>query len=346
MPRFRNVRLSSIAVLTVVLPAMGQSPADAGPPTAEAIVERFIDATGGRAAWESLTSIRGLGTIEVVGVPVRGSVAIYQTAEGFRRSVDADGVGVQATIRRGAEAWNVRGDGLVTAMEGAELLKMQRDNSFNPLLDPSQIYASLAVNGVEEVVGAQAWVVRCVPENDPEAEDLRYFDMESGLQVKLVQRGSGQGAAIPTEIFLSDYRPVGEVQFAFETMIVAGRGRIQISLQAMQSNVSIPSCLFETPDGNIIKPSAEQPRQVLEAFMKVDVNALTASQVEKWIERLDDAHRRIPKGSPQAEAMGNVLRECRRACHMRLQKIEEAGDGAKEEQPSGGEHPTGADHPS
>jgi len=350
---------------------MGQEEADTGAPTAEAIVERFIEATGGRGAWESLTSIRGLGTIEVVGAPVQGSVAIYQTADGFRRSVDAGGAGAQVTIRRGDEAWVARPGGGVKPLAGAELLKMQRDQSFNPLLDPSKIYASLTVKGVEEVEGAQAWVIRCVPGNDPEAEDLRYFDIESGLQVKLVQRTSGEGSGIPTEVYLSDYRPVGQVQFAsnpyldytdtqdssdyrpvgqvqfaYETMIVAGRGRVQISLQAMQANVSIPACLFDTPDGDTIEPTVEQPRQVLEAFMRADVNTMTVAEARAWIQRLEEARRRIPKDFEQAEAMDHVFRECRRACVQRIAAIESQGDAGSNPQPSEEDQPSSNEHPS
>lgn len=346
MPQFRNVQLSSLAAIALTLPAMGQEEADTGAPTAEAIVERFIEATGGRGAWESLTSIRGLGTIEVVGAPVQGSVAIYQTADGFRRSVDAGGAGAQVTIRRGDEAWVARPGGGVKPLAGAELLKMQRDQSFNPLLDPSKIYASLTVKGVEEVEGAQAWVIRCVPGNDPEAEDLRYFDIESGLQVKLVQRTSGAGSGIPTEVYLSDYRPVGQVQFAYETMIVAGRGRVQISLQAMQANVSIPACLFDTPDGDTIEPTVEQPRQVLEAFMRADVNTMTVAEARAWIQRLEEARRRIPKDFEQAEAMDHVFRECRRACVQRIAAIESQGDAGSNPQPSEEDQPSSNEHPS
>ena len=57
-------------------PSVQETAQDAGQPTAERIVERFIEATGGRAAWESMSSLRGVGTIEVSGAPLTGQVAI------------------------------------------------------------------------------------------------------------------------------------------------------------------------------------------------------------------------------------------------------------------------------
>jgi hypothetical protein len=108
----------------------------------------------------------------------------------------------------------------------------------------------------------------------------------------------------------------------------------------MQANVSIPPCLFEKPDGEVVKPFMAQPRQVLEAFMKEDVNALSPAEARSWMKRLIDARARIPEDFPQTEALEAVFQECIRACMERLGRIEpQDGDGRSE-------HPSGSDHPS
>ena len=131
-------------------------------PTALAIIDRFIEVTGGRAAWESMESLRGLGTLEVAAANMSGSLAMFQTREGFRMSIDAGGSGAQVTIRRGDEAWQIRPDGSTQQVTGGALQKLLRDRSFNPLIDADTLYASMELSGIEDVGGKPAWKVRCL----------------------------------------------------------------------------------------------------------------------------------------------------------------------------------------
>jgi hypothetical protein len=312
------------------LPAFGQDehPTAAAPPvaapiaplganpTAGAIIERFIEVTGGRAGWASLRSLRGLGTLEVVGANVGGSLAIFQTRDGFRMSVDAGGSAAQVTIRSGDEAWTVRPDGTVQEMTGGALRKLLRDRPFNPLIEAAALYASMELAGIEEVDGSPAWKIRCVPMDEPGSEEVRFFDVATGLQVKVIEQGAGKAAAFPTEIYLSNYTQVGPVKVAFKTRIGVARSSVQITVEAMQANVSIPDCLFVPPAGPVqaAERQQESPKQTLEAFMSVDLKSMSTPEAIHWLARLDAAKKAVDPADPNAKSIVDALAQFHRLC--------------------------------
>ncbi|MDG2476558.1 MAG: hypothetical protein P8M32_01510 [Phycisphaerales bacterium] len=326
---------ASVAALTIVgvgffgaQAASGQdhpaaTPAQAQPqaePTAEAIVERHIELTGGREAWESLQSIRGLGSIVIRGANVGGQLAMFQTRDGFRMSVDAGGPGAQVTIRRGQDAWSVRPDGTVQKISGGALQKLLRDRKFNPLVDAASMFTSMAMAGVEDVNGSPAWKITCISSDESGAVSHRFFDVASGLQVKVIEQEAGAAAAFPTEMYMSDYRDIGGVKVAFATAIGVGRSGVTITIEAMQANVDIPSCLFEPPSGPVIveKKKQESPAETLGAFMKVDIAALSKGEAIHWLGRLDAAKRSVDPAAPDAESLTNAISECHRLCAEKI----------------------------
>ncbi|MDP7029113.1 MAG: hypothetical protein QF733_02725 [Phycisphaerales bacterium] len=301
-------------------------PAAATPPTVEAIIDRYVEATGGREAWASLRSLRGLGRLEVIGAGLTGNVAVFQTRSGFRRSVDVAAGGSQITLRRGDQAWAVRPDGTVSELAGDELRRLMRDGGFNPLLDPTALYSSMSLAGVEDVEGAQAWKVICIPNDAQGASDVRYFDIESGLQVKVVETGEGKAAAFPTEMYMSDYRQVGPVRIAVDSTVAIGRNRIRIVMDAMQANVEIPACLFDPPTGPVQAAPLPDPKETLEAFMKVDLDRLSQGETQRWLARLTDARKAIDDASPNASEMNTALRQFQIDCATHLREITSGGE--------------------
>ncbi len=235
-------------------PPPSSSSATTETPTAQGIIDRFIEETGGREAWEAVTSLRGMGRIEVLGTPVVGYITIDQTSDSFRMAVEIPGAGSRVTLRVGDEGWTIGPDGTGVPITGDPLRQLVREKAFNPLLDAATNYSSLDLVGVEQVEGSQAWKIRCVAVDNEDAQEFRFFDISTGMQIKVIEQA--KDAPLPTEIFLSDYRSIGSVKIACTTNIGSLRQRMLITMDAMQVNANIPQCLFATPAAPPETPAA------------------------------------------------------------------------------------------
>ena len=74
-----------------------------------------------------------------------------------------------------------------------------------------------------------------------------YFDKESGLLVRLVRYGKSPIGRVPTQIDYSDYRDVGGIKMPFHLTFAWLDGRDAIQLSEVQANAPIDEAKFERP---------------------------------------------------------------------------------------------------
>src|SRR5208282_1577640 len=80
------VVISFSLALGVCAQAQSSAPTNAKPsvaaamPTVDQVVDRYIQATGGRAAWQKALSRVSKGTIEVPAMNLSGTIEIYEKA--------------------------------------------------------------------------------------------------------------------------------------------------------------------------------------------------------------------------------------------------------------------------
>ena len=249
-----------LAALALTAPALIQdAPTDtpdtqAATTTAKAVIDRCIEATGGRAAWDALTSIRGMGTVSLSGLPAQGRFMVSQTKEGFRMDVDMFSQGpegawvkvtTQSTIRNRDLTWREGEQSPPRLVTGPTRDDLLRKSTFNPLLDVDRLYSTLALEGMEEVDGTPCWKVKLEPRAADDPTELRWFSIADGLLIKLAQTPAGGG--VTSELMLLDYRPVGGVLLN-HVMIVSNLGAsFERRFEAIQVDVTIDPCLFEPP---------------------------------------------------------------------------------------------------
>ena len=192
------------------------SPAPGGT-TAAAVIERYIEVTGGREAWTSLTSIRGMGTITLTGLPAIGQVMVSQTRDGFRMDVDMfqTGTGVpvkitnQSTIRSGDVTWREEAGKPPQLITGVARTDLLRKSVFNPMLNTAEHYAEIVLEGMDEVNGMQCWKLQLKPRDATAPLEHRWFDVADGLMRKVAETPAGGG--VTSELLLTDFKPVGPV---------------------------------------------------------------------------------------------------------------------------------------
>jgi outer membrane lipoprotein-sorting protein len=239
--------LTGCAVYGLVY-AQGATAADL---TAEQIIEKHIEATGGRAAYAKQTSLLMKGTIEMTGQSITGTITTYQKSpDKILVLIALTGLG---DIRQGYDgkiAWSEDPFNGLQKLEGAEKARMAREAG-NSILRAKEIYKSIEVVGKEKVGERQTYKVKLTPKEGKPS--YQYFDTETFLALRADSTQESAGGTVEVQAYLSDYRAVDGVKMPFKSKIVMPQGDMVVTITEAKSNVVIADAKFAYPG----KPNSE-----------------------------------------------------------------------------------------
>lgn len=213
--------------------------------TAEQIIEKSIEASGGRRNLEKLTSTVAKGVMEIGEQHVHSTLEVYTKAPNKRLIVTSiEGFGEVRQGYDGKVAWSEDPSRGLRILEGAELADAQRDATFNAELKWRELYPKVELRGQEKLGEQSAYVVRLTPSSGKAI--TRYYDAENFLVLRqIMTRETAQGP-MEIQVDLSDYRDIGGgVKGPFkikQTMAVVGE--ILITMTEAKNNVEIDDARF------------------------------------------------------------------------------------------------------
>ena len=216
-------------------------------PTGETVLEKAIQAMGGREPLQTLQTRRAFGRIEIGGMGIRLNVVATQDREGrIRTTMQSDVMGNMEEGGNGEVFWSsdMRGPAL---KKGAELARARRDADFDGLASWKTWFASVETVGADSVEGKPVWKVLMTPKEGP--VETWYFEQESGLPLRnafVVQSPQGE---ISTESTLSDYRSVDGVLMPFHTRqsLMGGMQVMEVYLDSVRHNFEVPDEFYDPP---------------------------------------------------------------------------------------------------
>jgi photosynthetic reaction center cytochrome c subunit len=230
----------------------------AAQPSAEQILDKYIQALGGAAQVGKLTSLVAKGTYtgfdtDFAKVPVD----IYAQAPGRRTMVVHTLAGDNTTVYDGQQAWVAAVDKPVPLMPltGGDLEGARADAD---LAFPARIkqefqnwrsgFPAMTINdkAVQVIEGRTAG-----------GSPIKlYFDKDSGLLVRQVRYNNTMIGLTPTHVEYSDYRVVGGVKVPFHWTVTWVDGQSTTELSSVQANVPIDATRFAKPAPAVPKPAA------------------------------------------------------------------------------------------
>jgi hypothetical protein len=221
----------------------------ASAPSADAILNRYIQALGGAERLAALTSFVAKGTYEGFD-SYHGKVAleVYSTATGQRTLVAHTQNGDSVTTYDGRNAWIVGPDKPVSVLQlvpGGDLdgIKLDSDLAFpgklkQALTDWRTGFPTTTIDDREvEVVQAMAGGSRV----------KLFFDKETGLLSRVVRYSKTIVGSVPVQMDYSDYREVAAVKIPFQWLVTWTGGQSTYTLNDVQSNVAIDQAKFAKP---------------------------------------------------------------------------------------------------
>jgi hypothetical protein len=240
--------LIALAATSLQLPAAAQDQSSAGAqrPNVDAILEKYVQALGGRAAYLKLTSRVSRGTTEAVDEGATGSTEIYEKAPNkYLWTGDFDGYG---TVRQGFDG--VAGWIAVPGSDAADLppdrvAAMSRSVDFHRAIKLQDLYPRLVAVGRQQSGGRTVNVIEMTAADG--ARETWSFDDETGLLLKVVaERRTAQGTSV-VETSFDDYRVVDGIKVPFTERRSEPQRTIVTRLSDVRHNVEIDDALFRRP---------------------------------------------------------------------------------------------------
>lgn len=239
----KSIVLAALSLLSPIAAASQEAPAKS--PTVRELIQRHLEALGGEAALEKLTSRVTRGTATVVDRGTVGSTTIYQKAPALYLIVsEFPNYGTTRRAFDGERGWAESPDAGLADLTGPRLVQMRRLARFDHDTQVESLYPGLTVVGQEALDGAAVWAARSVA---GEASDTLYFDAATGLLVGTAHEEPTPSGPARFETRYGDFRAVDGVKVAFLTRIRTPRSTLEMKVDSVQHNQPIDDSLFQRP---------------------------------------------------------------------------------------------------
>jgi hypothetical protein len=217
-----------------------------------AVLARYLDALGGKAALEKVTTRVEKGNTLLAGG--RGlPIEIYAKAPDLRVSVMRTPNGDSVTAYNGHEGW--------LAVPGRPLREMSAQDQHAAHLDAVAMFPMQLAEAVgelklqphpENVGDHAATVVWGTTKGWPPVK--LYFDPQTGLLLRMLHYIDTAFGLNPIQVDYADYRDVGGVKTPFRWTIARPSGAFTIQIDSVQDNAPIDAARFEKPAQPAVSP--------------------------------------------------------------------------------------------
>lgn len=212
-------------------------------PSGEEIVDRYVEAKGGKKLLESITSYRTVGEIRIDG-EVTAKIQTYQR-KNQHLTINRLSDGTQTSHgTNGTTAWYVDKTGTAKAIEGEDGLNYIRHHStLHEALEWKSQFEHIRCIRLTPIDGQAVYEVHFIPKAGPTL--VRFFDKSSGLLVR-EQRPLSEGGPLLISR-MTDYRRInGNLVSHKRTNSVNGEETEFILLKA-EYNVPFTDDRFDLP---------------------------------------------------------------------------------------------------
>ena len=214
-------------------------------PTVDQVLEKYVQAIGGKAAFEKLNTrvMKGTHTLpDGTALPVE----TYQAAPNKLVSVMTTKNGEVMNGYNGTTGWtkNPRGQ---RELSGAQLEQMRRAADFYADVKPKETFPDLTFSGRQKLGDRDVYVLESKA-SDAAIEKL-YFDTQTGLLLRIQTITQTLLAPLPSQTDFEDYREVDGVKlpFTIRQSFVDYRNDWTRKYTEVKHNVPIEDAKFNPP---------------------------------------------------------------------------------------------------
>lgn len=216
-------------------------------PKAETILDKYVEATGGKAAYQKHRTEINTGTMEMPAMGLKATVTSYM-AEGSKTYTEVD-LGSFGKMRDGSDGkvfWqtsSMQGPHVKEGTEKAQAMLLER---LNAELTWRDVFKDVKTTGVDTVEGKECYKVVLTPaEGSPITQ---CYDKQSGLMVKLSMTTESPMGQVPVDMFFTDFRKEDGVLMPHKTKQSFAGQEMNATITSVTFNAEIPKDKFDLPD--------------------------------------------------------------------------------------------------
>jgi len=236
--------------------AEAEKPEGAEPalPSADEVLSKYVQALGGAAAVEKITSRREDGKVSVGGKDF--PVEVFTKAPNKRISIVHTPNGDNVTAFDGNTGWlGNPGPRPARDMSAQENEMASFDATFHLPTELKKMFAQFKVRPSEKIDGHE--VVQVIGINPGHPPTRLFFDKDSGLLVRTVRYSATPLGLNPTEVDYANYHEEGGVKIPLQWTVARPNGRFTIQISKIEQNVPIADSKFEKPAVSEQKPGTK-----------------------------------------------------------------------------------------
>jgi len=234
---------------TVTTSAAAQPQPNTTLPSGRAVIDRYVQAIGGRDAVMRHKSIRYVGSFEMPAAGMKGSLNVVQAAPNkMALTVDVPGMGQMVSGYDGTVGWSINPMQGPRVLEGKELEQLREDAGPSAMLrSPDRIRSAETVE-LTTMNGKSCYKVKITYNSGRESFDC--YSSENGLLVGMVQRQESPMGSVEVTTLFDDWKEFGGLKAAT---------KMRQQMLGQEQILTIDRLEFDRPDD---AKAVEVPEQI------------------------------------------------------------------------------------
>lgn len=208
--------------------------------TAEKIIEKYIEALGGRENLEKVKEIHQVNTLSMPGASV--TIELYRkTPDKMTQIKKMNGMVMSKQVFDG-EKGKIIAQGQEQQMQESMLKEMKFEAKMHKYLSYDELGIKTELVEMDQVKGQDVYKVKITMPNGNVRYD--FYDTESGLKLQSKSKTQTQMGEIDMVRTFSDYKKVEGVKFPF-TIKISGMRDMTMEVQKVEINQGIEESVFQ-----------------------------------------------------------------------------------------------------
>jgi hypothetical protein len=215
-------------------------------PKGETLLDKYIEVTGGKAAYAKVHSDMTTGTMEFKAMGMKGKVTSYAAEPDKKYSeVVLEGLGkMQEGVSDGV-AWSLSSMQGPHLKEGDEKAETLLQAKFNSDLNWRDQFKKVETVGIETVEGKECYKVVLTPVTG--SPSTRWFDTKTNLLVKMSIVAKSPMGEVQSDSVVSEWKKEGEILMPHKIVSKVATVELVMTVDSVQHNPEIPKEKFEIP---------------------------------------------------------------------------------------------------